>query len=108
MSTVSNTSIADKLSRYASGKPSKWRERFTYLLNNQDWLRYSAHIALRMLDKMDELGMTQKELAEKMGCTQQRVSKIMQGHENLSLETLFKIEQALGFSIIREEIAEAI
>lgn len=34
--------------------------------------------------------MTQKMLAERMGCSQQYVSKFLKGRENLALETLTK------------------
>ena len=47
-----------------------------------------------------ELSMTQRALAEKMNCTQQYVSKVLKGRENLSLETLCKIENALGIKIL--------
>ena len=67
---------------------------------NKSWLRYSQHIAMIMLDKMDELGMTQKHLSELMGCSQQYVSKILKGQENLSLETLVKIERCLQIPIL--------
>ena len=46
-----------------------------------------------MLDKMEQMKITQKQLAERMNCSQQYISKI--GKENLSLETLTKIENAL-------------
>lgn len=65
-------------------------------------MRYSQLIAMKMLDKMEQLGMTQKALAEKMGCTQQYVSKILRGKENLSLETLSKIEEALELQLVCE------
>jgi DNA-binding helix-turn-helix protein len=52
-----------------------------------------------MLEKMDELSLTQKALAERMGCTQQYVSKILRGKENLSIETLSKIESALSLRL---------
>lgn len=51
---------------------------------------------------MQELGMTQKVLAEKMGCTQQYVSEILRGKENLSLEILCKIENALDIRLVYE------
>jgi transcriptional regulator with XRE-family HTH domain len=57
-----------------------------------------------MLDKMEELNMTQKQLAELMGCSQQYVSKVLKGQENLSLETLSKIEDCLEISILQEEL----
>lgn len=67
---------------------------------NKSWLRYSQRIAMMMLDKMEELGMTQKLLAEKMGCSQQYVSKVLKGRENLSIETISKIEDALEMEIM--------
>ena len=59
-------------------------------------------IAMKMLDKMDIMGITQKMLAERMGCSQQYVSKILKGKENLSLETLSKIESALDLHLVYE------
>lgn len=61
---------------------------------------------MQMLDKMDADGITQKQLAERMGCSQQYVSKILKGKENLSLETMAKIEYSLGISIIQYSFAE--
>lgn len=56
-----------------------------------------------MLDRMEELGMSQKQLAEKMNCSPQYISKVLRGRENLSLETLTKIENALEISLIKGE-----
>lgn len=95
-------SIIKNLKSYSSTTPSKWREEAEYRLKNKVWLRYSQMIAMKMLDKMEQLGMTQKVLAERMGCSQQYVSKILQGKENLSLETLSKIENALELQLVRE------
>ena len=61
---------------------------------------------MMMLDKMEELDLTQKSLAEKMRCSQQYVSKILKGRENLSIETLCKIEMALELSLL-PQMAEA-
>ena len=55
-----------------------------------------------MLDKMEAVGMTQKMLAENMDCSQQYISKILKGRENLSLETLAKIEDALNLRLVYE------
>lgn len=95
--------VVEKLKERASTTPSKWREEAECRCANKTWLRYSQHIALLMLDKMDMLGMNRKQLAEKMNCSLQYISKVLKGHENLSLETLSKIEMALGISIIKEE-----
>jgi transcriptional regulator with XRE-family HTH domain len=38
-----------------------------------------------------------------MNCTQQYVSKILRGRENMSLDTLSKLENALGINLIYDE-----
>lgn len=92
--------IVSKLREHQSSTPSKWRENAEWRMVNKSWLRYSQHIAMMMLDKMEELGMTQKRLSELMGCSQQYVSKVLKGQENLSLETLAKIERCLQLPIL--------
>lgn len=57
-------------------------------------------IAMRVLDEMENKGLTQKEFAQRVGCSQQYISRILKGKENLSLETISKIEAALGVSIL--------
>lgn len=68
------------------------------------WMSYSQMIARIMSIRMEQLGMTQKALAVKMHCSQQYVSKVLKGRENLSLETLCKIEKALDVRILNSEI----
>lgn len=67
----------------------------------RDWAQYSQWIAAAMSKRMSELGLTQKMLAEKMNCTQQYISKVLKGEKNMSLETICKIENALGVEIIK-------
>ena len=55
---------------------------------------------MMMLDKMEEMNMSQKQLSELMGCSQQYVSKVLKGQENLSLETMSKIEACLSIQIL--------
>lgn len=68
------------------------------------WMLYSRTIATIMSNRMAQLGMTQKALAIKMNCSQQYVSKVLKGRENLSLETLCKIEKALDVNILMSNI----
>lgn len=69
--------------------------------DKKDWAEYSQLIAASMSKRMTELGLTQQMLAEKMNCTQQYISKVLKGKKNMSLETICKIENALGIEIIR-------
>jgi transcriptional regulator with XRE-family HTH domain len=84
-----------RLEDFASSTPSRWKENAIYRLENSRWLRRSQKIAMEMLDRMEYLGINQKELAQRMECSPQYISKILKGKENLSLETISKIEEAL-------------
>ena len=90
----------------AEGKIDNALEEVKNIMENkrEDWVCHSQAIAATMSDRMEELGMTQRVLAEKMNCTQQYVSKVLKGRENLSLETLCKIENALGIKILHARI----
>ncbi len=92
--------IISRLRDHQSATPSKWRENAEWRMQNKSWLRYSQRIAMMMLDKMEEMNMSQKQLSEMMGCSQQYVSKVLKGQENLSLETISKIEVCLGIQIL--------
>lgn len=54
---------------------------------------------MKMLDKMEEMNWTQQKVAQMLGCSQQYVSKIVKGGENLTLEMLSKIEETMGIKI---------
>ena len=56
----------DKLRQHQSATPSRWREEAEKRRSNKEWLRYSQYIAMRMLDKMEADGITQKQLAERI------------------------------------------
>ncbi len=90
--------ILEFLEAHQSETPSKWREEAEWRRNNAVWLRHSQRIAVQVLLKMKKEGLTQRALAERIGCSQQYVSKILKGTENLSLETMTKLENALGLT----------
>lgn len=77
-----------------------------YLQDNWAWLKYSYAIAIKVRSRMRELGITQKELAAKLECSQQHVSALLGGKANMTLETLAKLEQALSFDLIGHSFQE--
>ncbi|MDD4552559.1 MAG: helix-turn-helix transcriptional regulator, partial [Aminobacterium sp.] len=79
---------------------SSWQEEANWYRQNNGWLKQSSKIAFRILSELDEKGLSQKELALRMNVSPQYVSKIVKGKENLSLETIWKIEEALGITLI--------
>ena len=86
-----------------SETPSMWREEAQWRHDNWPWLHHLQKIAVKVLLRMKLLGLTQKALAERMNCTQQYISKILKGKENMSLDTLSKLESALGITLILDE-----
>ena len=56
-------------------------------------------VGKQIRDARKELKLSQKELAEKMGISQQLISRIEKGRENVSLITLRNISDALGRKI---------
>lgn len=90
--------ILARMEQLQSSKPSEWRENAECERENRGWLRHSQFIAVMVLGKLRELHLTQKDLAGMLGCSQQYVSKIVKGKENLSLETISKLEDVLNIS----------
>ena len=91
------------LEAHQSKTLSTWREEAEWRRDNWSWRRHSQKIAVKVLSQMKQEGLTQKALAERMDCTQQYVSKILKGKENMSLDTLSKLEDALGINLIYDE-----
>lgn len=90
----------ERLKLHAQKMDCGWRERAEWRRENAYWIRKSQMIAVLMLQKMDELKLNQTALASKLGCSQQYVSKLLKGQENMSLELICKIESALDVKLL--------
>ncbi len=97
-----------KLSKLISKKKSGWIEEARYDQENRGWLKHSQRIALKILTSLKEQKVTQVQLSEKMGVTPQQVNKIVKGGENLTLETIAKVETALGINLIDSKAKHAV
>jgi len=78
---------------------SNWKERAEQRKINKPWLKKSQAIAFMVLDALKSKKMTQVQLAEKLGVSPQQINKIVKGNENLTLETISKLENALGIQL---------
>jgi plasmid maintenance system antidote protein VapI len=83
-----------------SDENSNWKEKAEYRRANKRWLDKSAVIALIILNHLKEKGINQKQLAAMINVTPQYINKIVKGKENLSLDTITKLEEALGITLI--------
>jgi ribosome-binding protein aMBF1 (putative translation factor) len=75
------------VSEQDSGTMERNRER----IRNRAMLRESQQIALKVLIKLDDLGWSQKDLANAMDVSPQQITKIVSGKENLTIETQIKL-----------------
>lgn len=82
-----------------------WREKAQWRRENRRWLRYSGYIAMTVMNRLEDLHMSQKELAEKMNCSPQYVSKLLKGSENLTLDTISKLEECLNLDLVRSALS---
>jgi transcriptional regulator with XRE-family HTH domain len=94
----------DKINKIASKEVSTWKQEANERRSNSDWTKRSFKIAVRILREIraqkEVNGMTQKKLSEEMGVSPQYVNKVLKGKENLTLETISKIESVLGITLI--------
>lgn len=88
--------VFDNSEIYQSDAIAKNKER----IKHREMLRESRKIALKVLMKLDELGMKQRELAELMQVSPQQISKIVSGNENLTIETQIKLQNILNIPIL--------
>jgi DNA-binding XRE family transcriptional regulator len=63
--------------------------------------RRSLFLAYRILALREKLGLTQKDLARRMGTSQQAVARLESGHyEGFTLKTLESVAEALGAELV--------
>ena len=82
-------------------KQSNYLHNAKFRIENKKWLSYSSNITLRVLAAIEENEqMTQKALAEMIGVSPQYINKVLKGQENLSLQTIAKLSDALNVELI--------
>lgn len=90
----------EKFLAIVTGKDTKTVEQAKYRINNRAMLRESQKIAIKVLSKLEELGWSQKVLAEKMEVSPQQISKVVSGKENLTIDTQVKLQNVLDIPIL--------
>jgi ribosome-binding protein aMBF1 (putative translation factor) len=79
---------------------TEWIKEATFREENEYWLDVSSDIALAVLRTLRKKELTQRDLAEMMGCSPQYIGKILKGSENLTLQTICKMEKVLQIKLI--------
>lgn len=91
----------DRLREVAKQSSEKEREEARFRDENREWLLKSALIALEIHRYLRLNGMTQSQLAEKLGISPAMVTKLLSGKENLSLKTICGIERAIQIELLQ-------
>ena len=98
--------IKERIKSYVPDEPSNWMEQADRYENNKEWMDKSALIAIKVLSTLRSQSITQKTLAENIGVSPQYINKVVKGQENLSLETICKIEKSLGITLVSVPVYE--
>lgn len=96
-----------RLSRFKTEETADWRveEDGIRYAKEKGWLKYSRKIAVKVAMAMKQQNLSRQDVADRMGCSPQYVSRLLKGEENLSLETICKLEDALNVAILQYEFA---
>ncbi len=90
----------EKFLQLVSDEDNNTLKEIKQRIKNRAMLRESQQIAIKVLMKLDELGWSQKDLAEKMGVSPQQITKIVSGKENLTIETQIKLQNILDIPVL--------
>jgi len=90
----------EKFDALVSNKTSGWHKDADERITNKAWQDKAFDIALKVIRHMRNNKITQVRLADDMGMKAQSLNRILQGKENLTLETICRLESALNITLI--------
>ena len=88
-----------------SSEPSAFAEEAKWRQDNEVWLKWSQGIAMKIIDYMQEHKLSRADIASRLGCSPQYVSKILSGHTNFSFKSIADIEKCLNIRIMEASFA---
>lgn len=93
------------LERNLSSEPSTFAEEAKWRQDNEVWLKWSQGIAMKIIDYMQEHNLSRADIASRLGCSPQYVSKLLSGHTNFSFKSIAEIEKCLNIQIMEASFA---
>ncbi len=88
-----------------SSEPSAFAEEAKWRQDNEVWLKWSQSIAMKIIDYMQEHKLSRADIASRLGCSPQYVSKILSGRTNFSFKSIAEIEKCLNIHIMEQSFA---
>jgi len=93
------------LEKNLSSEPSTFAEEAKWRQENEVWLKWSQGIAMKIIDYMQEHKLSRADIASRLGCSPQYVSKILSGPTNFSFKSIAEIEKCLNIRIMETSFA---
>lgn len=93
------STIISKLKQHQSPTQSMWRENAINRMENKALLQYTRHMAMIILDEMENKDISMEQLANQIGCDQQCLESILKGKEILTPDIMDKIQSCLNLNI---------
>lgn len=90
----------EKLNELATDRSTTVIKKSEELEKNRDWLRMSRMIALAIRYYLRKADIKQNTFAEMLGVSPAYVGKLLKGNENLTLETISRIQKIIGEELI--------
>lgn len=79
---------------------STWVEKAKWRRKNQHWLYLSSKVAVKVLRWLRKNQITKEQLAANLGYTEDYLTLILKGNEDLKLSTITELEKATGLQLI--------
>ena len=92
--------LKEKLKKVSADEKSEWVKKAQEKMAHAGARENARKVALRVLDILEQRGISQTGLAVKMGVSRQQVTKIVKGEENFTFETIDKLERALEVKLM--------
>lgn len=92
-------SFQQRLEEKAAEKRSNWKDDAKERQSN-NWKDYSFKIAVNILREMRLQNITKEKLAQLIDVSPHFMNNVVKGKENLTLETITKIEETLNINLI--------
>lgn len=93
-----------KLDNIAVDLSPEQRSKMENRKRDRSWKKASAAIAAKIRRHLKTNGISQNELAEKLGITPANITRYLNGEANFQLSTIVDIEKALSISILDRDI----
>jgi ribosome-binding protein aMBF1 (putative translation factor) len=98
----------EQFQKLVTHETSAVHQHMQELANQKSWLDKAVSISIAIQERLEQLNWKQADLAKAMHVKPQYISRIIKARENLSLETIAKLEDVLCCSLIRFPIPEKV